>query len=453
MTASKDKFFELLASGREDDKWDFKQDIKLKPKESFYQFLKDVLAFSNTGGGYLLLGVEDKTHHLVGVKSKVDEAELGDKIEANLGYAIKVDILYFKHKVEDEKIELGIIYIPKAEKINVAPKNFTGQKEAIVQAWLPYVRRNTRSVVANRDDFERLTKEVKQKGDYAFKEWDLQILQRNNEFSNHLAIRINKHIKGEFLFTSNEFANKIHEIYVDQIKYNKLEFARLIGFEDHKIDDYFEGKAFPTLEQILRIVTIFDLPQDYFFKPTLYGSFPIWQNPMVSYCIIDKVKDRGEVFNLNQGEFFKSVLQQLSKGITLFTEWLNSTRPEKPKNSIEKWLNKQNSHYLYEYLDDWSDEDIENFKKHLAYQNYKILEYFEGENYYNELMNEEKVLNVLIQLNEERICRVINESIKEIRIENKNVEVLLHFIEEIKNKESVRREYDAKTVALTTYRD
>ncbi|MCU9601779.1 ATP-binding protein [Pallidibacillus thermolactis] len=52
MIANKEKLFEILSLGREDKKWDFKQDIHLK-KEEFAELLKDILAFSNSGGGHL----------------------------------------------------------------------------------------------------------------------------------------------------------------------------------------------------------------------------------------------------------------------------------------------------------------------------------------------------------------------------------------------------------------
>lgn len=453
---TKQIFFELLDKGREDNQWDFKQDIKLKPNEDFYQLLKDILAFSNSGGGYLLLGIEDKHHNLVGVTNKLDEAELGNKLQSTLGYSIDIKLLYFEENIEGENKTLGIVYIPESEKINVAPKNITGQKGVIIQEGLPYVRRNTQSVVANRDDYEKLTIQVQTKGEYEFKEWDLKILERNKGYFNNYGKKLYDYLKGDFSFTTNEFSFKIHEIYSSQAKYNKLEFGRLVGFEDHKIDSFFEGKAFPTLEQLLRLTMIFDLPADYFFRPTIYSRFPIWQEPMISYCIINKVKQKKEIFKQDNGTFFREVIWKLCRNIVLFINWWDSNIP--PKVEIESdpiigMFHSRPYDFLYDYLNNLSSEEIGQFKQHLSKQYYKIFELFERDARINQLEEDDNVLDILIQLDSEMICRIINECIKEINIIDGEVEVKVHFIEEIKNREINYREYDVHELALIIHKD
>ncbi|PEN35713.1 ATP-binding protein [Bacillus toyonensis] len=449
MAATKQQFFALLETGREDDSWDFKEDIKLKPNESFYETLKDILAFSNSGGGYLLLGVKDGTLELVGVKAKIDEAALASKIESTLGYTLKFSLFYFNHKEDGKDIDLGIIYIHEGEKIHVSSKPLTGQKNVIIQSSIAYVRRNTRSIPATATDYERLAEKVNKQGEYEFKDWDLKILERNRNFSNDLGRRLYTYLSGDFFFNSNEFSHKIHEIYTYQTKYNKLEFARLIGIENHKIDDYFEGKAFPTLEHILRATSIFNLPPDYFFKPTLYGQFPIWHNPLISHSVLEKVKVKREIFNLNKGVFFRTVLLELGKAINTFINWLKSQRPKQYDNEFERMLASRPSDYLYNYVEDLTDKELEEFKEHLKHQHYKILEKFDSEDNERFLMDDERVINTLIQLGDELICRIINESIKEIKVLDKEeVEVRFHFIDEIINKERIGRQYSLDTLSL-----
>jgi transcriptional regulator with XRE-family HTH domain len=405
MAATKQQFFALWEMGREDDSWDFKEDIKLRPNESFYETLKDILAFSNSGGGYLLLGVKDGTLELVGVKEKVDEAELANKIESTLGYSIKFSLFYFEHKKNNgETIDLGIIHIHEGDRIHVSTKPLTGQKGVIIQAGVAYVRRNTRSIPATAIDYEKLADKVEKRGEYEFKDLDLKILERNRRFSNDLANRLERYLKGEFVFNSNEFAHKIHEIYQRQTNYNKFEFARLIGLENHKIDDYFEGKAFPTLEHILRATSIFNLSPDYFFKPTLYGKSPIWHNPMVSHCILEKVKTKRKIFYIDKGEFFSTVFWELGEAISTFLNWLKSDRPEKKENELEAMFSTLPSDYLYDYVEDLSDEELKEFKEHLETQYYKIIQIFDNKSNEQGLMDHEKIINILIQLHDEVIC-------------------------------------------------
>ncbi|MCY8233685.1 helix-turn-helix domain-containing protein [Priestia endophytica] len=454
------KFFELLEKGREDNGWDYKQDIKLKPKEAFYEMLKDILAFSNSsGGGYLLLGIEDESHELVGVSERLDEADLGNKIQTTLGYSLNVQLFYFEYLTGDEeKKTLGILYIPESERINVAHKNLTGQKGVIVQEGIPYVRRDTKSTAPIGDDYEKLLQKVKAKGEYKFKEYDLKILERNKGYSNHYGIKIREYVRGDFEFTTNEFSSKIQEIYHYQTKYNKLEFGLIVGFEENKIDDYFEGKAFPNLEQILRITKIFDLPSDFFFKKTLNQRSPIWENPMVSYCIINKVKQKRKLFFINKNDFFEDVLWSFCKQFLLFIDWLDSDIPErqKDKNGEEELTNLfsyKKYDFLYESLSEWNEQQIIEYKEHMEVQNYKVLEYLridkdDEAKFESGLMREEIVMDNFIQLGDELICRLINECIKEIEINSDEIKVYLHFIEEIRNKEIKGRSYDLNDLSL-----
>ncbi|MED2706602.1 helix-turn-helix domain-containing protein [Bacillus toyonensis] len=450
MSVSKQQFFELYRTGREDDQCDFKEELHLKSKEHFYAFLKDLLAFSNSDGGYLLLGVEDKTLKLVGVKEKIDESNLGEKIEATLGYALRFNLFYFEYEGKDETIVLGIMYIHQGEKINVSPKTLNGPKKVIVQENTIYVRRNTRSVNANREDFEKIGHRINSASEYEFKERDLMILEHNKEHSDSLGIKLDKYIRGEFVFTSNEFSYKLNEIYRYQVKYNKLEFARLLGFENHRIDDYFEGKVFPTLEHILRATTIFNLPPDYFFTPTLHMQYPIWQKSLVSYCIIEKMKHKDDLFNYDKKKFFSSVLWQLAGGMRTLSEWLYSERIsiQGVKNSKPTYKYIDN-HYLYACVNHMNDMELDNFKKHLERQYYKVLEYCPNDGKMEgDLLVEEQILNILTQVNTKLVCRIIVESIEGIQIHNGEVEVRLHFLEDIINGKSVRRHYLPDTLSL-----
>lgn len=69
MYNSQDKFFELVRLGTENNKWDYKRDIHISPNIAFANLLKDILAFSNSGGGWLVLGVDDNSR-IIGIEKK-----------------------------------------------------------------------------------------------------------------------------------------------------------------------------------------------------------------------------------------------------------------------------------------------------------------------------------------------------------------------------------------------
>ncbi|MEE1130512.1 MAG: ATP-binding protein [Caryophanon sp.] len=280
MNASKEMFYKLLGEDREDDRWDFKRDIHTKPKEKFYQLLKDILAFSNSGGGYLLLGIDDKEHKIVGVEQEIDAANLGQQIHTTLGVRVKFELNYFEGNFKEDKVKVGIMYIHEGERILTAPKALTSDSSTIIQADTVYVRRNTSSINANRDDLESLAYKLGKKGFYEYSEKDKEIIERNKEFQDKYS-RIHEYLKDKFQFTAINFSYKLNELHNFQIKYNKLEIAMLLGFEEDKVDEYFNGYRLPKLEHILRANEIFSLPSDYFFHHTFYERKPLVHNPMI----------------------------------------------------------------------------------------------------------------------------------------------------------------------------
>lgn len=91
---------------------------------------------------------------------------------------------------------------------------------------------------------------------------------------------------------------------------------------------------------------------------------------------------------------------------------------------------------MYDCLQDWSNEKIEEFKEHLSHQHYKIFEWFSTDEHI------EEILSTIINLDTDCICRLIIECIKDITITDDGTPIVnLHFIEEIKNKEYNGREF------------
>lgn len=447
MVANKEMFFKIMSLDREDNKWDYKQDIHLKPKEQFYELLKDILAFSNSGGGHLLLGVEDKTHNLIGITNFIDEADLGQKIQTALGYSLNVELNYFKHFDEGNEVKLGILYIPNSHQIRTCAKTLTGSKGTIIQSDIVYVRRNTSSINANSEDLQELAYKIIKKGKYEFSERDKEIIERNKDYSQNMK-DIYDYLKGEYRFSTLNFSHKLNEIYFNQIKYNKLEFAVILGLDEDKIDDYFNGLAIPRIEHILRATEIFNLPNDYFFQPTISLRKPLWYSPMISHCIIEKVKEKQILFSIENGEFYQGVFLKLARSLNMFAKWLRSDRQVKPENEIDIFFSDYN--HLEDYVVELTDEEYEKYKKHLSTQFYKLLELVgQSGPKPGTLTDEEYFIFKLIGKNDEYVCRIINESIKEIKV-NSQKEILIqyHYLYELENLIVRGRSYDSLEVKV-----
>lgn len=447
-----DKFYEILGEGREDNSWDFKEDLSITEKIKFYEVLKDILAFANNGGGYLLLGVEDTSHDLVGVKGEIDEADLAQKIESALSYSIDFKLLYFNDE-KDENKRLGILQIHQANKICVSPKSYSSDKGIIVEQDVIYVRRGTRSIRVNGEQLNELVKRMQTNSIYKFSESELQLIEKNRSSSYLELKQFEDYLKGEFEFTASSFGDKITQLCIDKLKYNKLEVGKWIGFEEDRINDYFNGIAYPRLEHILRASKFFEVPINFFFKPTKYSRPPIWESPLVSYCLIDKVTNKSELARINWGDFFSYVLWDMAKNVSIFVEWMRSDYHDYiiNKSKEDSFTYIPRSDFLYDYLIDMTAEEVLEFKSFLSSQHYKVIERASFDKETLSRLPDEEFLYNLIGYGDDLVCRLINECIKSISINDLEIEVKYHFIEEIVNRLYLRRTYDIDTLSLKLF--
>ncbi|WP_429844366.1 RNA-binding domain-containing protein [Brevibacillus sp. FIR094] len=443
---TKDKFYEILDEGREDNLWDFKEELSISKKVEFYEILKDILAFANSRGGYLLLGVKDKSHELVGVSEEIDEAELAQKIESALSYSIDFKILYFNDEIDSNK-KLGLIQIYQAQKICVSPKSYSSDRGVIVEQDIIYTRRGTRSIRVNGEQLNELVRRIQTNATYKFSESELQLIEKNRNSSYLEFKQFDDYLKGKFEFTASSFGNKITQLCRDQLKYNRLEVGKWIGFEEERINDYFQGIAYPSLEHILRASKYFEVPISFFFKPTTYSRPPIWENPLVSFCLIEKVINKSELLNINWGDFFSYVLWDMSKNICIFVEWIRSDYFVYVRNR-EDLLHTSRSDFLYDYLIEMSPEEVLEFKSFLSTQHYKLIEKASFNKETLSRLPHEEFLYHLIDYSNDLVCRLINESIKLITVSESKIEVKYHFIEEVINRQYLRRNYDIDKISL-----
>ncbi len=61
----------LVEYAEEDDRVDYKQTIDPTSEKCWLEITKDISAFANTHGGYLIFGINDSEKQIVGLSRKV----------------------------------------------------------------------------------------------------------------------------------------------------------------------------------------------------------------------------------------------------------------------------------------------------------------------------------------------------------------------------------------------
>ncbi|MGC5772397.1 helix-turn-helix domain-containing protein [Paenibacillus pabuli] len=448
MYNSQDKFFELVGLGTENNKWDYKRDIHISPNIAFANLLKDILAFSNSGGGWLVLGVDDNSR-IIGIEKKIDPTSLGEKIISVLGEQVLFDLNYYTIHDEFDKV-VGLLYVHDSDKVLVSPIDLYNEKgKPIVSEHTIYFRRNTSSIKANIDDINLLIHKVSVLGKYDLKAEDIEFLKdKKSEYS--MFKEEDAFYKGEFQFSVSKFAEKLNTIYrFHQSKYTKYEIGILLGFEIAAIDEYFEGRRFPKIEHLIRAVEIFDLPHDYFFQTTVGMEKPFIHNPLITYIILEKTTGKVDLYEYGFGSAFNTIISDLARKFSHFKKWLFSERGTyKPSDrDIDSLVNENTIIFqtFEEYLLDLSDHQYNKFKQHLKIQYYKEIEKTPEE---NEKFLNEKIKTRLIYSNTDFVCKFISELIKTIKTSEGKIHIEYNFIYEVQNKVVRYRDYDRQNLKV-----
>ncbi|MDX5461244.1 RNA-binding domain-containing protein [Micromonospora tulbaghiae] len=105
---------QYLVECRAECEWlDFKQQLSLEDDKGIADFTRDVLAMKNTGGGYLVIGVEDKTWNILGLAADLpyDGKLLRDKVRKGSGLDLDLDIVHHLVRVDNERRMVAIILV------------------------------------------------------------------------------------------------------------------------------------------------------------------------------------------------------------------------------------------------------------------------------------------------------------------------------------------------------
>ena len=143
---------------------DFKGEIG-KPDKAKKELAKDISAFANASGGFLIIGV-DKKYQIVGIENTIQNKSIDEWINQILNSNIDPQVFYFDPRIipipSSEKV-IVVIHIPESTK-----------KPHIVTEWNSYyLRVNDSSKSANhsqvRDMFEISKRRSDEFNDFLFK--------------------------------------------------------------------------------------------------------------------------------------------------------------------------------------------------------------------------------------------------------------------------------------------
>jgi hypothetical protein len=110
---------QYLVDCRAECEWlDYKENLSLDNDPNVAYFTRDVLAMKNTGGGYIVVGVQDKTWRPVGLGAELpyDGKLLRDKVRRGCGLDLELDIVHHSMRHEGTTLLVAIILVRSSRK-------------------------------------------------------------------------------------------------------------------------------------------------------------------------------------------------------------------------------------------------------------------------------------------------------------------------------------------------
>ncbi|MGV7976590.1 MAG: NB-ARC domain-containing protein [Anaerolineaceae bacterium] len=99
---------------------DYKVALNIGNDHNAIGIVKDIIGMKNTGGGYLLIGVEDKTWNPIGIDKTtgLDTKMLRDQVVKYSGLTIELDFIEHKITIDGEQRLFGLILVRASAKMN-----------------------------------------------------------------------------------------------------------------------------------------------------------------------------------------------------------------------------------------------------------------------------------------------------------------------------------------------
>ena len=166
----------LLSQSRESSYFDYKATLDIGRKSTdFPKLIKDVYAFANAGGGFLVLGVSENGNlssnqgrfHKTGLPAgfSLDQASLQEKINAYIDVPLEISYGEFERIFDGEKKLFALVYIPPSPMILTSKRDVdyklgTKTKKALRMKTV-YTRRGTQSIEASEYEINQIKHRIK----------------------------------------------------------------------------------------------------------------------------------------------------------------------------------------------------------------------------------------------------------------------------------------------------
>lgn len=146
----------LLSCHGECEWLDFKVELHLENDKELSDFTKDVIGMKNVGGGYLLIGVEDKTWLPRGLAAQLpcDTKMLRDKVRSCSGLDIDLDIVHHEVYVENSTRTFAFILVRASKRQSRRRVPFVVKQDFQVKT--PYALRRGEIYVRRGDSTTKL---------------------------------------------------------------------------------------------------------------------------------------------------------------------------------------------------------------------------------------------------------------------------------------------------------
>ncbi|NQV19461.1 MAG: putative DNA binding domain-containing protein [Armatimonadetes bacterium] len=151
---SKETLKYLLNCYSECEHLDYKEKIELKSDHACASFGKDVVAMKNVGGGFIVVGVKDKTWEKVGIDSPMpyDSKKLIDQVRRSTGLDLVVDIIHHKVYIKEEELLFALILVrstikrTKLRNPSICSISFNAREKWGIRAGDRYIRKGESTV-------------------------------------------------------------------------------------------------------------------------------------------------------------------------------------------------------------------------------------------------------------------------------------------------------------------
>jgi len=152
---------ELIAHKEEDDRLDYKQTIDISSDKQWYGITKDISAFANTYGGYLLFGIDNNANITGLTRDVADAIKDASKIQQKINRTLEPHISNIRSNEfrYDANIVVAV-YIPQSKGItHLISKQATitlpsGDKKIALNQGTFYIRRSAANHLGDSRDFD-----------------------------------------------------------------------------------------------------------------------------------------------------------------------------------------------------------------------------------------------------------------------------------------------------------